>query len=159
MANTQALCSAFKQDLLLGKHAFHATGVPARSATTADVYKAALYYTSATIDATTTGYSGTGEVSGGGYTTGGYTVTWLAPAKTAGTGAAGSSTTYVTLSAPITISSFTASNFNAVLIYNDTVAGKPAVSVHTFGDQSITAGTFTLTMPTNDQTTGLVRLT
>jgi hypothetical protein len=55
------------------------------------------------------------------------------------------------------VTSFTAAAFDAVLIYNSTT-GKP-VCVNTFGSQTITAGTFTLTMPTNDQTTGLVRLT
>jgi len=32
------------------------------------------------------------------------------------------------------------------------------VSVHTFGSQTITAGSFTLTMPTNDTTSALLRL-
>jgi hypothetical protein len=45
-----------------------------------------------------------------------------------------------------------------VLIYNDTAAGKNAVSVHTFGAQTITAGTLTLTMPTNDATNALLRI-
>lgn len=157
MANTQAICSTFKLDLLNGYHAFSNT-TPARTINTADTFKAALYLASATVDATTTAYSATGEVpNSGSYTAGGVTVTWLAPAKTAGTGANGSSTTYTTLSASITITGFTATAFDAVLIYNSTT-GKP-VSVHTFGSQTITAGTFTLTMPTNDQTTGLVRLT
>jgi hypothetical protein len=44
-----------------------------------------------------------------------------------------------------------------VLIYNSTQSDK-AVAVYTFGSQTITAGTFTLTMPTNDGTTGLLRL-
>jgi hypothetical protein len=47
--------------------------------------------------------------------------------------------------------------FNAVLIYNSTQSNK-AVAVYTFGDQTITAGTFTLTMPSNTTTTGLLRL-
>jgi hypothetical protein len=93
----------------------------------------------------------------GSYTAGGVTVTWVAPAKTAGTAANASSTTYSTLSASITVTSFTAAAFDAVLIYNSTT-GKP-VCVNTFNSQTITAGTFTLTMPTNDQTTVLVRLT
>ncbi len=157
MANTQALCSTFKKDVLIGKHAFHGTGVPARSASTADTYKAALYYASATIDATTTQYSATGEVSGAGYSATGATITWNAPAMTAGTSANGSSTTYTTPTASIQWSGLTATAFDAVLIYNSTQ--NAAVSVHTFGSQTITNGTFTLTMPTNDQTTGLVRLT
>jgi len=44
-----------------------------------------------------------------------------------------------------------------VLLYNSTQSNK-AVSVHTFGSQTITAGTFTLTMPSNTTTTGLLRL-
>jgi hypothetical protein len=47
--------------------------------------------------------------------------------------------------------------FNAVLIYNSTQSNK-AVAVYTFGDQTITAGTFTLTMPSNTTTTALIRL-
>lgn len=157
MANTQALCSQFKTDLLNGYHAFSAT-TPARTLNTADTFKAALYLASATVDATTTTYSSTGEVGNSGtYTAGGPTVTWIAPAKTAGTAANGSSTTYTTLSASISVTGFTGTAFDAVLIYNSTTS--KAVSVHTFGTQTITAGTFTLTMPTNDQTTGLIRIT
>lgn len=157
MANTQALCSGFKLDLLNGYHAFSSV-CPARTLNTADTFKAALYYASATIDATTASYSATGEVgNSGSYVAGGPTVTWITPAKTAGSGAHGSSTTYTTLAASITVTTFTAAAFDALLIYNST--NNKAVSVHTFGSQSITAGTFTLTMPTNDQTTGLLRST
>ena len=157
MANTQALCSQFKTDLLNGWHAFSATN-PARTISTADVFKAAIYLASATVDATTAAYSATGEVSNSGtYTAGGPAVTWVAPAKTTGTSANASSTTYSTLAASISVTTFTASAFDCVLIYNST--NNKAVSVHTFGSQSITAGTFTLTMPTNDQTTGLIRIT
>ena len=41
--------------------------------TTADTFKAALYSTSATVNASTTAYSATNEVSGTGYTAGGVT--------------------------------------------------------------------------------------
>jgi hypothetical protein len=44
-----------------------------------------------------------------------------------------------------------------VLLYNSTQSNK-AIAVYTFGSQTITAGTFTLTMPTNDNSTGLLRL-
>jgi hypothetical protein len=50
-----------------------------------------------------------------------------------------------------------ATAFDAVLIYNSTQSDK-AVSVHTFGSQTVTAGTFTLTMPTNNTTNALIRL-
>ena len=150
MANTQAMCTSFKGELLVGHHNF-GTGV-VRAATTADTFKAALYLTSATVNASTTAYSSAGEVTGTGYTAGGVTVTFGTAPSTSGT------TAFVTPSASITYSSVTLSTaFDALLIYNSTQSDK-AVSVHTFGSQTVTAGTFTLTMPTNDASTGLIRL-
>ena len=65
---------------------------------------------------------------------------------------------FVTPSASITYTTVTlATAFDAVLIYNSTQSNK-AVSVHTFGSQTVTAGTFTLTMPANTTTTALIRL-
>ena len=150
MANTQAMCTSFKGELLVGHHNF-GTGV-VRAATTADTFKAALYLASATVNAATTAYSSTGEVTGTGYTAGGVTVTFGTPPSTSGT------TAFLTPSASISYSAVTLSTaFDAVLIYNSTQSDK-AVSVHTFGSQTVTAGTFTLTMPTNDASTGLIRL-
>lgn len=111
-----------------------------------------MYLASATVNASTTAYSATGEVSGTGYTAGGVTVTFGTPPSTSGT------TAFVTPSASIAYTTVTlATAFDAVLIYNSTQSNK-AVSVHTFGSQTVTAGTFTLTMPTNDASTGLIRL-
>jgi hypothetical protein len=150
MANTQAMCTSFKGELLVGHHNF-GTGV-VRAATTADTFKAALYLASATVNASTTAYSSSGEVTGTGYTAGGVTVTFGTPPSTSGT------TAFVTPSASISYSAVTLSTaFDAVLIYNSTQSDK-AVSVHTFGSQTVTAGTFTLTMPANDASTGLIRL-
>jgi hypothetical protein len=68
-------------------------------------------------------------------------------------------TAFFTPSASIVYTTVTlATAFDAVLIYNDTSVTKLAVSVHTFGSQTITAGTLTLTMPTNDATNGLIRI-
>ena len=54
--------------------------------------------------------------------------------------------------------SFTsAAAFDAVLVYNSSQSNK-AVSVHTFGTQSISAGTFTLTMPANSAGTALLNI-
>ncbi len=151
MANTQALCTQAKADLMNGLHAFGATVI--RAATTKDAYSAALYLASATVNATTTTYSATGEVVGTGYTAGGVVVTTgTAPAVTG-------TTAFFTPSASIVYTTVTlATAFDAVLLYNNTSATKLAVSVHTFGSQTITAGTLTLTMPTNDATNGLVRI-
>lgn len=66
--------------------------------------------------------------------------------------------TYWTPSASFAWTTVTLSTaFDAVLIYNST-QGDKAVAVYTFGSQTVTAGNFTLTMPTNDQTTGLLRI-
>ena len=48
--------------------------------------------------------------------------------------------------------------FDAMLLYNDTSATKLAVAVFTFGSQTVTAGTFTLTMPAHVAATALVRI-
>ena len=73
MANTAAITTSFKTEILSGVHALGTTVV--RGSTAVDVLKAALYLASATIGAATTAYSATNEVSGTGYTAGGQTVT------------------------------------------------------------------------------------
>jgi hypothetical protein len=151
MANTQAMATSFKGELLNAYHNFSATN-PARTINTADSFKAALYLASATINAATTVYTTTGEVTGTNYTAGGITITsWNAPTTTGTTG-------YTTPTASFVYTTVTLSTaFDAVLVYNST-QGNRAVSVHTFGSQTVTAGTFTLTMPTNDATNALIRL-
>jgi hypothetical protein len=155
MANTQSMCTSFMGELLTGTHNFGVA--PIRAATTADTFKAALYLTSATVNAATTAYSATGEVSGTGYTAGGVTVTNATPpASTNSSATAG--VAYWTPSASITYTGVTLTTaFDTVLIYNST-QGNKSVSVHTFGSQTITAGTFTLTMPSNTTSTALLRL-
>lgn len=150
MANTQAMCTSFKGELLTGTHNFGTS--PIRAASTADSFKAALYLSSATINASTTAYTATGEVTGTNYSAGGVAVTaWNAPTTSGTTG-------YTTPTTAITYTTVTLTTaFNCVLIYNSTQSNK-AVSVHTFGDQTVTAGTFTLTMPTNDASNALIRL-
>jgi hypothetical protein len=150
VANTQAICTSFKVELMKGHHNF-GTGV-IRAATTKDTIKAALYLASATVNASTTAYSSTGEVTGTNYSAGGVTVTNATePTST-------STTAHWTPSASIVYTTVTLSTaFDAVLLYNSTQSDK-AIAVYTFGSQTITAGTFTLTMPTNDGTTGLLRL-
>ena len=150
MANTQAMTTSFKNEILQAYHNFGTTVV--RAATTADTFKAALYLTTATLSAATTAYSATGEVSGTNYTAGGVTVTNATAPTTSGT------TAYWTPSANITYTNVTlATAFDTVLIYNSTQSNR-AVSVHTFGSQTITAGTFTLVMPTNAAGTALLNI-
>ena len=149
MANTQAMCTSFMQQLMTATHDF--------TTSTGDTFKAALYLTTATVDAATTAYSATNEVSGTNYSAGGIVVTnGTSPLSTNASATAG--VAYWTPTASLTYTNVTLSTaFDAVLIYNSTKSNK-AVSVHTFGSQTVTAGTFTLTMPSNTTTTALLRL-
>tara|TARA_R110002126_G_scaffold76807_3_gene191626 strand:- start:142 stop:600 length:459 start_codon:yes stop_codon:yes gene_type:complete len=149
MANTQAMCTTFMEELLEGVHNF-TTG-------TGNTFKAALYLASATYNASTTAYSATGEVSGTNYSPGGITVTnGTSPTATNASATAG--VAYWTPTASLTYTNVTLTTaFDAVLIYNSSASNK-AVSVHTFGSQTVTAGTFTLTMPANTTSTALIRL-
>lgn len=149
-ANTQAVCNSFKTELLNGHHAF-GTSVT-RGSTAADTFKAALYLATATVNASTTAYSATNEVSGTGYTAGGVTVTnGNAPTNA-------SNTSYWTPSADFSWATVTLStSFDCVLLYNSTQSNK-AVAAFTFTAQTVAAANFSLQMPTNNQTTGLLRL-
>lgn len=154
------MCTSFMQELMVGEHQLGTATLVSRTSLTApttDTLKAALYLASATKDASTTVYNTTGEVSGTGYTAGGVTVTnATAPASTNTSTTAG--TAYWTPSASITYTTVTLTTaFDAVLLYNSTQSNK-AISVHTFGSQTITAGTFTLTMPANTTAAALIRL-
>jgi hypothetical protein len=150
MPNTQAICTSFKVELFNGHHAFGTSVV--RAGTGADTYKAALYLASATVNGSTTAYSGTSEVSGSGYSAGGVTVTNATAPTSSGT------TAFWTPSASITYTSVTLTTaFDCVLLYNSTQSNK-AVAAFTFGSQTITSGTLTITMPTNDASNALLRL-
>lgn len=151
MANTQAMATSFKGELLTGQHNFGVGFI--RAATTVDAFKAALYLTTATVNATTTAYSATNEVTGTGYTAGGIAVTNATAPSTSGTAA------IWTPSASLAWTTVTLSTaFDTVLIYNSTNTNR-AVSAHTFGAQTVTAANFTLTMPTNAVGTALVQIT
>lgn len=140
MANTQGIGNTFKQA------AFAAV-------LNAVAIKAALYLASATVNAATAAYTATGEVTGTNYTAGGVNVT------NANTVGLTSATAFWTPSASIVYTTVTLTTaFDAVMLY-DTGASNRNIGVFTFGSQTITAGTLTLTMPTNDATTGLIRST
>ena len=71
------MCTSFKQELLVGTHNF--------TTTTGDVFKLALYTSSASLDASTTAYSATNEVANSGsYAAGGGALTNVTP-TTSGT--------------------------------------------------------------------------
>ena len=149
-ANAAAICTSFKVELFNGIHAFGTTVT--RGGTGADSFKMALYLASGSQGAGTTAYSATNEVSGTNYTAGGAAVTNATAPTSSGT------TAYWTPSANVTWSTVTlATAFDCSLLYNSTQSNK-AVANFTFGSQTVTAGNFTLTMPTNDSSNALLRI-
>ena len=160
MANTQSMTTSFMGDLLVGAQQLGTVTLTSRGSLTSpttDTVKAALYLASATVNASTTAYTATGEVTGTNYSPGGVTVT-NATAPTATNSSTTAGVAYWTPSASITYTNVTLTTaFDAVLLYNSSQSNK-SISVHTFGSQTVTAGTFTLTMPSNTTSTALIRL-
>ena len=150
MAITQAMVTSFKVEILDGIHNF-GTGV-IRASTAADVFKIALYTSSATLDASTTAYTTSNEVSSSGtnYVAGGKTLTISqAPTFT-------STTAWLDFD-DITWDSATLTS-NGALIYNAT-QGNKAVAVLAFGgDKTSTAGNFTIQFPAAASTTAILRI-
>lgn len=146
---TTAMASSFKQELLEGKHNF--------TASTGNTFKIALFKSpvTGTYGSATTNYStmtgNTDEVTGTGYTVGGVVLTNVTPLVT-------DPIAYTTFGANPSWSSATFTTSGA-LIYN-TSNGNSCVGVWDFGGaQSVTSGTFTVLMPTNNSTSALIRLT
>jgi hypothetical protein len=150
MAISQAMATSFKVEILDGVHNF-GSGV-IRASTAADVFKIALYTSSATLSAATTVYSSTDEVSSSGtnYVAGGKTLTISqAPTYT-------STTAWLDFD-DVTWDSATITA-NGALIYNET-QGNKAVAVLAFGgDKTSTAGNFTIQFPAATSTTAILRI-
>lgn len=149
-ANTQAAAASFKSEILQGIHNL-GVGVT-RGSTAADTLKAALYFAGSSLGQATTVYSTSGEVTGTGYTAGGNTVA-NATAPTNSGGIA-----FWTPSANIQWTGLTiSSSFDCYLLYNSTQSNR-AIAVFTFPAQTISAGTFTITMPSNTNTSALIQV-
>ena len=149
MANTSAVCTSFKVELLKGDHNF--------TASTGDTFKIALYTSSSTLGAATTDYATSNEItntSGTAYTAGGKTLTSVTPTSSG-------TTAYCDFSdVSWTSASFTA---NACLIYNTTTGTgsgtTDAVCAVAFGgDKTVSSGTFTIQFPTADASDAILRI-
>ncbi len=150
MAIAQAMCTAFKQELMLGTHNF---------ATNGNAFKIALYAeggggksstTTATLGAATTAYTTTGEVANSGsYTAGGGTLTKVAPTT--------SGTTALTDFADISFTTATITAMGA-LIYNDTNSDKAVAVLDFSSNKTSTSGTFTIQFPTADASNAIIRI-
>ena len=141
MSITSALCTSFKQEILVGTHNF--------TATSGNSFKLALYTSSATLNASTTAYSTSNEVSGTGYTAAGAALTSVTPTT--------SGTTAFCDFADLTFSSSTITA-NGALIYNDTQSDKAVCTLAFGGDKTSTAGDFTIQFPTADASDGIIRI-
>ena len=139
MAITQAMCTQFKKDVMLGLHDLDS-----------DTIKIALYTSSATLNATTDTYTTSNEVANGnGYTTGGVT---LANASVIENGTSGC---FDADNPEWTSATFTA---RGALIYNDT-DGDRAIAVLDFGgDFTVSSGTFRIVFPAQTASNAIIRI-
>lgn len=139
MAITQSLATSFKVQLMQGTQDFNT-----------DTFKMALFTSSADLGPLTTTYSTTNEVTGTGYTAGGNTLTVSVTPTSGGTTAfiSFANTTWSN-------ASFTA---RGAMIYNST-NGNSTVAVFDFGaDKTVVDGAFTITFPTADATSAIIRI-
>ena len=144
MAITQAIANSFKKELLEGEHNFIAS--------TGDVFKLALYTSTATLNSATTVYTTTNEVSASGqYTAGGGTLVNSGTSLVSGVAFcdfANLSFTGVTLTA------------RGALIYNTsaTVANAAVAVLDFTADKTATDGTFTIIFPADTSSAAILRI-
>ena len=144
MAITQAIANSFKKELLEGEHNFIAS--------TGDVFKLALYTSTATLNSATTVYTTTNEVSASGqYSAGGGTLVNSGTSLVSGVAFcdfADLSFTGVTLTA------------RGALIYNTSATvTDAAVAVLDFtADKTATDGTFTIIFPADTSSAAILRI-
>lgn len=141
MAITQAVATSFKTQLMTATHDF--------TTTTGNVFRMALYTSSATLNASTTAYSATDEASGTGYTAGGEALTNVTPTSSG-------TTAYVDF-ADLTWSTATITARGG-LIYNDDQANAAVVILDFGSDKSSSAGDFTIVFPTADASNAIIRI-
>ena len=133
---TQCLTASFKQELLQGVHDFDT-----------DVFKVALYTSSANLSSATTAYTTSGETSGTGYTAGGATLTNLG-VTLSGTTAYTSWDSYTWPNSTLTTA--------GALVYNASKGNRSVAVLNFGGTYSTSDAPFTVTFPANTSTTAPV---
>ena len=142
MAISTALCTSFKQEILVGTHNF--------TASSGDTFKLALFTSSATLNASTTAFDASdNEVSGTGYSSGGNTLVSVTP-TTSGTTALCDFNDTTFGSSTITA--------NGALIYNSSDSNKAVCTLAFGGDKTSTSGDFTIQFPTADASNAIIRI-
>ena len=140
MAITSAICTSFKQELLVGTHNFTNGG---------NTFNLALYTSSATLGASTTAYTATNEASGTNYTAKGAALTNVTPVT--------SGTTAIVDFADLTFGTATITARGA-LIFNTSASDKAVCALDFGGDKSSSAGNFTVVFPSPTATGAIIRL-
>ena len=142
MAITQALPNSFKKQLLDGDQDF--------TLSTGDVFKLALYVSTATLGAATTSYTTSGEVSASGqYTAGGGTLV--------NSGTSVVSTVAFTDFADLSFTGVTLTARGA-LIYNTSFSNAAVAVLDFTTDKTATSGTFTIQFPAFTSTAAIIRI-
>jgi len=142
MAITQALPNSFKKQLLDGDQDFSQSG--------GDVFKLALYVSTATLGASTTAYTSTGEVTASGsYSAGGGTLV--------NSGTSVVSTVAFTDFADLSFTGVTITARGA-LIYNTSFSNAAVAVLDFVTDKTATAGTFTIQFPAFTSTAAIIRI-
>jgi len=141
MAISQAMCTSFKQELLVGTHNF--------TASTGNSFKLALYTSSASLGAGTTAYTSSDETSGTNYSATGAVLTSVTPTT--------DGTTAICDFSDLTFSNVSITARGA-LIYNDTQADKAVCVLDFGGDKTATAGDFTIAFPTANASSAIIRI-
>jgi len=141
MAITNAICTSFKQELLVGTHNF--------TNSTGNTFNLALYTSSATLGASTTAYVTTGESTGTNYSARGAALTNVTPVT--------SGTTAIVDFADLTFGTATVTARGA-LIFNTSASDKAVCALDFGGDKTSTAGNFTVVFPSPTATGAIIRL-
>jgi len=145
MAISQAMCTLFKKDVLLGDHHLDSDNI-----------YIALYTSSASLGAATDGYVTSGEVANGnGYTTAGNALASKAVTENSTSGC------FTATDPEWTSATFTA---RGALIYNKTLGdassnARGAIAVLDFGgDFTVSGGTFKIVFPAATASNAIVRI-
>ena len=140
MAITSAICTSFKQEILVEGH---------NLTNGADSIKLALYTSAATLGAGTTAFVTTGQATGTNYSSGGSALTNVTPTT--------SGTTAIVDFADLTFSTATVTA-RGCLLYNTTNSNKAICAIDFGGDKTSTAGDFTVVFPSPTATGAIIRL-
>ena len=141
MAITSAICTSFKQELLVGTHNF--------TNSSGNSFKLALYTSSATLGASSTAFVTTGQATGTNYTSGGSALTNVTPAT--------SGTTAIVDFADLTFGTATVTA-RGCMIYNSSDSNKSIATIDFGGDKTSTAGDFTVVFPAAAASTAIIRI-